>query len=557
MDHTPPAHSREQYQWLNADSRKFLSRGYLKDGQTPEERITEIGDCAERILKIGNFSKKFQSYMSAGYISLSTPVWMNFGNARGLPISCFNSYIGDSVEDFLTKQAEVGMMTKFGGGTSGFFGAVRERGAPISTGGVAEGPVRAMELFDGVTNIVSQGSARRGSFAAYLPIDHPDFYEFMKIRGEGATIQDMSIGVTVPPSWMQSMIDGDKEKRKRWAAVIRKRSESGYPYIHFDDNVNDGRPQVYKDKDMWIHSSNLCAEIALPSSKDESFVCCLSSINLLYWDEIKETDVVETMVAFLDAVMSEFINKTKNTAHMSAAHAFAKNHRALGLGVLGYHDYLQSKNIAWESMEAGYTNIDIFSEIRSRADAATCAIAKFYGEPPLLKGYGRRNTTTLAIAPTTSSSFILGQVSPSIEPLASNYFVKNLAKGKFTYKNKSLVNLLQSKGHNTKEVWQSILSHGGSVQHLEMLSADEKAVYKTFGEISQKSIIIHAAQRQKYVDQGQSLNVMIPANTPLKSINELLIFAWESGIKSMYYQRSTNPAQELARSLMNCTNCES
>lgn len=246
------------YYWLNEDSRKFLSRGYLKNGQSAEERILEIANAAAKILDDESFAQKFERYMAAGYISLSTPVWMNFGNERGLPISCFNSYVGDSIESFLTKQAEVGTMTKVGGGTSGYFGDIRPRGAPISTGGVAEGPVRAMELFDTVTNIVSQGSARRGSFAAYLPIDHDSFYEFMNIRSEGNTIQDMSIGVTVPPGWMQSMIDGDKEKRKRWATVIRKRSESGYPYIWFDDNANENKPQVYKDKNMRILSSNLC-----------------------------------------------------------------------------------------------------------------------------------------------------------------------------------------------------------------------------------------------------------------------------------------------------------
>lgn len=306
--------------------------------------------------------------------------------------------------------------------------------------------------------------------------------------------------------------------------------------------------------DIVVHN---CSEISLPSSETESFVCCLSSINLQHWDAMRETDVVETMVAFLDAVMSEFITKTTGMRHMEAAHEFAKNHRALGLGVLGYHDYLQGKNLAWESMEAGYANIDIFSEIRKRADAASEALAARLGEPPVLVGYGRRNTTTLAIAPTTSSAFILGQASPSIEPLASNYFVKNLAKGKFTYKNKALEKLLKEKGYNTKETWKSILDYGGSVQHLDFLTDHEKAVYKTFGEISQKSVIIHAAQRQKYIDQGQSLNLMIPANTPPKPINALLIFAWENGIKGLYYQRSSNPAQELARNILTCSNCES
>jgi ribonucleoside-diphosphate reductase alpha chain len=413
-----------------------------------------------------------------------------------------------------------------------------------------------MELFDTVTSIVSQGSARRGHFAAYLPIDHDDFDEFIKIRSEGNTIQEMSIGVCVSDEWMQSMVEGDKEKRRRWSAVIKKRSETGYPYVFFTDNANNQKPQVYKDKDYKINSSNMCTEIFLPSTREESFVCCLSSLNLLWWDEIKDTDAVETLIMFLDAVMSEFIEKTADIRLMEAAHRFAKNHRALGMGVLGYHNYLQSKMIAWESMDAHFENIEIFSKIRERADKATEELAQMFGEPEVLKGYGRRNTTTLAVAPTTSSSFILGQVSPSIEPLNSNYFVKNLAKGKFTYKNPHLIELLKSKDKNTKDVWKDILAHGGSVQHLDFLTQEEKDVFKTFAEISQREIVVHAAQRGQYLDQGQSLNLMIPAGTKPKEINQLMIFAWEQGIKSLYYSRSSNPSQDLARSIMNCKSCE-
>lgn len=548
--------TREKYYWLNEDSIKFLEQGYLREGQSPFERIQEIANTAQKILGIDGFADKFIDYMSRGFYSLSTPVWMNFGNERGNPISCFNSHIGDSVEDFLIKQAEVGMMTKVGGGTSGYFGDIRPRGSKISTGGVAEGSIRCMELFDNVAKIISQGSARRGSFAAYLPIDHGDFDELMKIRSEGHSIQEMSIGVTIPEGWMQSMIDGDKEKRRRWASVIKKRSETGYPYVFFTDNANNQAPQVYKDKKYKINASNLCSEIFLPSTKDESFVCCLSSLNLLWWDEIEKTDAVETMVMFLDAVMTEFIEKTKGNRLMEAAHNFAKNHRALGMGVLGYHSYLQSKMIAWESMDAHFENIDIFHKIRLRADEATKELATMFGEPEVLKGYGRRNTTTIAIAPTTSSSFILGQVSPSIEPLNSNYFVKNLAKGQFTYRNPKLEELLKSKGKDDKEIWKSILIHGGSVQHLDFLTEHEKDVFKTFAELSQKEVVTHAAQRQPHIDQGQSLNLMIPAGTKPKEINELMIFAWEQGIKSLYYQRSSNPSQELSRSIMTCKSCE-
>ena len=547
---------KKRIYWLNRDSRKFLERGYLLEGESPEQRIRDIAEHAEKILKIKGYADKFENYMHRGFFSLSSPVWSNFGRDRGLPISCFGSYVPDTMPGILEKTAEVGIMTAQGGGTSGYFGDVRGRGTQISTGGQSTGAVHFMELYDRLMNVVSQGNVRRGSFAAYLPVDHPDIEEFLKIRGEGNDIQDLSIGVCVSNEWMESMLAGDKEKRTIWGLVIKKRFETGYPYIFFSDNVNDQAPKVYKDKGEKIHASNLCSEIMLPSNPAESFVCCLSSLNLLRWDKMVDTDAVETLVYFLDAVISEFIDKTEGMQFMQAPRRFALNHRALGVGVLGWHSYLQKNMVAFESMEAKMANGTIWSTIRERADKASVELADMFGEAPILEGYGRRNTTTLAVAPTTSSSFILGQVSPSIEPLNSNYFVKDLAKGKFTFKNPQLRKLLTRKKQNTDEVWRSILVHGGSVQHLDFLDQEEKDVYKTFGEISQKEIIIQASIRQKYIDQGQSLNIMIPPMTKPKEVNELMIFAWEQGIKSLYYQRSANPAQELARSILNCSTCE-
>lgn len=546
----------KKYYWLNKDSRKFLSRGYLLDNQTPEDRLIEISLAAEKILGIEGFAKKFEEYLAAGYYSLSTPIWLNFGNKRGLPISCFNSHISDSIESFLIKQAEVGYMTKCGGGTSGYFGDIRPRGSKISTGGEAEGPVRTMELFQNVTNVVSQGSARRGHFAAYLPIDHPDIEEFLQIRSTGHTIQDMSIGVCISDDFMRKVVSRDKAACSIWGKVLKKRRETGYPYLFFTDNANKNKPQVYIDKGYHINSSNMCNEINLPSSAEESFVCNLSSMNMLHYDLWKNTDAVKTLIYFLDAVMTEFITKTENMVLMKAPRRFAINHRALGLGVLGWHSLLQSKLIAFESFEAKRLNTEIWKNIRTECDAATQELAELYGEPELLKGYGRRNTTTIAVAPTTSSSFILGQVSPSIEPLNSNYFIKDLAKGSFSFINPFLKKLLKEKEQDTDEVWKSILVHGGSVLHLEFLNQEEKNVFKTFGEISQKEIIIQAAQRQKHIDQGQSLNIMIPPETLVKDINTLIIFAWEQGIKGMYYQRSSSPSQQLARNILTCTSCE-
>ena len=545
--------------WLNKDSRKFLERGYLIEDETAEQRIRGIAESAEKYLNVKGFADKFEDYMHRGFYSLASPIWSNFGRKRGLPISCFGSYICDTLECIMHKVAEVGVMTAGGGGTSAYFGALRGRGVPISSGGESTGSVHFMELYNKLMNVVSQGNVRRGSFAAYLPIDHPDIEEFLKIRSEGNEIQDLSIGVCVTDEWMKKMLDGDKEARSIWGLVIKKRFESGYPYIFFSDNANKQAPAIYQEKNLKINNSNLCSEIMLSNGEDESFVCDLSSLNLERWEEWKDTDAVETLVSFLDAVMSEFIEKTEGVKFMEAPRKFAISQRALGVGVLGWHSLLQSKMIGFESMEAKMLNNQIWKTIRDRADLATKELARHFGEAPIYKDSEdkRRNTTTLAVAPTTSSSFILGQVSPSIEPLNSNYFVKDLAKGKFTFKNPYLKKLLKEKHKDDDETWKSVLVKGGSVQHLEFLTQEEKDVFKTFGEISQKEIIIQAAQRQKHIDQGQSLNIMIPPNTKPKEVNELMIFAWEQGIKSLYYQRSANPAQELARSILTCKSCES
>jgi len=542
--------------WLNDDSRKFLERGYLLPGETPEQRIIDIAQKAQEYLGIEGWADKFIDYMHKGFYSLSSPIWSNFGRERGLPISCFGSYIPDDMEKILGKIAEVGTMSKVGGGTSAYFGDVRPRGAEISTGGTSTGVHHQLTVFDALTNYISQSNVRRGSFAAYLPIDHDDIEEFLGIRGEGNAIQDLSIGVTVSSEWMESMVAGDKQKRSIWGKVIKKRYESGYPYIFFSDNANDNAPQVYKDKGKRIHASNLCTEIFLSAEEDESFVCDLSSLNLAKWKEIAETDAIETLTYFLDAVMTEFINKTRGVKNMESPHKFAMTQRALGIGVLGWHSYLQQESIAFESMEAKLQNSLIFKTIQERTTAASKEMAIEYGVPSLMEGYGLRNSCLVAIAPTTSSSFILGQISPSIEPLNSNYFTKDLAKGKFTYKNPELTKVLISYDKNDTITWRSILQKGGSVQHLKFLTDHEKEVFKNFGEITQKEVLIQAAQRQPYIDQGQSINLQVPPKTPPKEVNALLVWAWENGIKSLYYQRSANPAQELARSINECSTCE-
>jgi ribonucleoside-diphosphate reductase alpha chain len=548
---------RPPFYWLNEESRRFLSRDYLLPGVSPEWRIHQIADHAETILGIEGFGDKFYDYMARGWYSLATPVWTNFGLHRGLPISCYGSYIEDDSASILFTASEVGMMTKLGGGTSAYFGKLRPRGAPIRDNGYSNGSFSFAKLFDRMIEVFSQGSTRRGQCAAYIDIEHPDIEEWLWIQREGCDIQLLYWGVCVGNDWLQQMKDGDAEKRRLWAKVLQARSEVGIPYIFFKDNANNSAPEVYKQLGKRIYASNLCTEIMLPASADESFVCCLSSLNLLHYDEWKDTDAVETMVFFLDAVMEDFIRRVEGIPFMQRAYNFAVRHRALGLGVLGWHSLLQSKRIPIESMDAYRLNVEVFRTIRDRAYDASMDLARRFGEPEYLKGTGRRNATLLAIAPTKSSSFILGQVSPSIEPFMSNYHVKDLAKVKTTFKNPYLQQVLRERSKDTDEVWQSIAAHDGSVQHLDFLSDEERDTFKTFSEISQMTLVQQAAQRQAFIDQGQSLNLMIHPETPVRDINLLVLRAAELGIKSLYYQYSVNAAQEFNRELLlSCRVCE-
>lgn len=925
--------NRPAFAWLNEDSKQFLQNGYLLEGTNAIERIRYISEYAEKKLGIEGYADKFFNYMGKGWYSLSSPIWANFGLDRGLPISCFGSYIPDSIEGILDTHAEVGVMSKHGGGTSAYFGDIRPRGTAITNNGKSDGSFTFAKLYDTVIDVISQGTSRKGQFAGYIDIDHGDIEEWLDTHTEGNPIQLMYYGVCISRKWLDEMKAGDSYKRQIWAKLLQRKTETGIPYLFFKDNANLGRPDVYKDKNLVIRNSNLCftgdtvvavadgrngvtieqlakesqgkvkfpvysssprtsgkhkgrkgggtvtltdwnnpeiknavafktgtrnvvnvvlsngdvfrctpnhqlatidgrwveakdsigeelesffsyvpekgskhrninsidnakskqhlkiwefyngvisdktsidhidpvrdfnddrlenlqaltleehfeksrveklgsnnpihrvkdvdlylkrksqaslgknnptfsgysnldlielgrnlfeehgffsrklylslrdkgldvpitfsqyrfngdfnlyskyvcgeleyngefddveklpivrnyktkdelrkeyindffynldgldlsrkglivvdvidngevedvydltvednhnfyiltsseddryenaqgvlvhncSEIFLPVSEDESFVCCLSSMNLLYFDEWKDTDAPEVLTYFLDVVMTEFIEKGKQIKHFDRAVKFAERHRALGLGVLGWHSYLQSKMIAFDSFEAMEENKKVFKLLQEKTLKASKELAERYGEPELLKGYGRRNTTLMAIAPTKSSSAILGQVSPSVEPFKSNYYVKDLAKLLTVYKNPFLVELLESKGLNTDEIWESILVRNGSVQHLSQLTKHEKDVFKTFEEISQLAIIQQAAQRQRYIDQGQSINLSIHPDTPAKDLNNLYLTAEELGIKSIYYQFSQSAAQAFNRDLMTCSSCE-
>ena len=555
-----------EVRWLNEYSKAFLEKDYLMPGQTVQNRLQVVGDAAEKILRdncknqedcdyLNGFSQKVQDYIAKGWISLSTPMWANFGTNRGLPISCFGSSVGDSVESILDTVAEIGTMCKYGGGTSGYFGGVRSRGSVISGGGVSNGTKPFLELYQTAANVINQGNIRRGYFAAYIDIFHGDIEEWLGIRGEGDPIQHITWGVSVPTWWLNQMRDGDPAKRKIWAKVIQKRFETGLPYIYYTDNANNGEstPECYKGKGL-LKASQMCTEIMLPSNLTNSFVCDLGSLNDLYFDEWENTDCVETLTFLLDAAMTEFIIKAGKIKHLEKAVKFAQEHRALGIGRLGYHSLLQSKMIPFESLKARYLNVGIQKAIQKQSLEASQTLAEMYGECEFTKGLGRRNTTTQAIAPTTSSAFIM-QVSQSIEPWSSNYFIKDLAKGKFIVKNTYLEKLLSDKGQNTEEVWSSIKANHGSVLHLDFLTNDEKYVFKTAKEISQDEVIVQAAQRQKYIDQGQSLNLFVSADKTAKDVNNLMLKAHDMGIKSLYYQHNSSAVANLTKELT-CVSCE-
>lgn len=553
-----------RYWWINDESLAVLNRGYLLNGETVEGAVDRITTAAAKRLNNMELQPIFKEMVERGWMSLSSPIWANMGTERGLPISCFGVSIPDNIEGITHKIGEVIMQTKIGGGTSGYFGELRGRGAAITDNGKSSGAVSFMKMFDTTMDVVSQGSTRRGSFAAYLDIDHPDVEEFLQIKDIGNPIQNLFFSVCVPDYWMQEMIDGDMEKRKLWARILESRQQKGLPYVFFTDNNNKNKSQIYKDLDLKITHSNLCCEISLPDSTDESFVCCLSSMNLELYDEWKDTNAVYYAIYFLDAVMSEFIDKTEDNYYLKNSHNFAKRHRALGLGVLGYHSYFQKHNISFNAPETKVITQEIFGYLRREALRATKALSKIYGPAPIyneIENYPehkkQRNTTVMAIAPTTSSSSILGQVSPGIEPYSSNYYKVGLAKGNFIRKNKYLTALLESKGKNTEEVWRQIMLAQGSVQGLDFLTPQEKEVFKTFRELSQRHILVLAQLRQKYIDQGQSLNINIPAEVPVKEVNAMMIDAWKWGIKGLYYQRSSSVAKELLTNIITCSSCES
>lgn len=553
----------EAPEWMRDEGFRTLNGGYLLPGETPRDMYRRVAKaCAVHYQDAEKWEEKFFSAMWKGWLCPASPVLSNMGSNRGLPISCNTIHVGDSVESIFHKNFELAMLSKNGAGVGIYLGDVRGRGAPIKGNGVSEGVIPWAKVYDTTTLSVSQGSTRRGASAIYLPIEHIDIEEFLRIRRPTGDVNrqclNINQGVCISDEWMQSAIDGDPEKRLLWQEILKTRAETGEPYLLFTDNANKGNPECYTKRGLSVKSSNICTEIMLHTDPDHSFVCCLSSLNLLRWDEWKDTDLPQIAVRFLDAVLSEYINRTEGVVGLEASRASAIKGRAIGIGVLGWHSLLQSRMIPFDSFDAMQLNAEVFRTIRNNAEEETKVLAEELGEPEWCQGDNRRNTHLIAIAPTVSNSSISGGYSAGVEPLAANSFAVKSSKGTFIRKNTILEALLEKTGRNIPEVWRAIDEAKGSVQGLSFLSDEEKEVFLTAREINQHALVKQAAQRQRWVDQGQSVNLFFGENSDEKYIHEVHVAAWETGLKSLYYLRTEGVIRgDLAsRSKDECKACE-
>jgi len=572
--------NRDAFSWITDTTRNFMSKGYLEKGELPESRSFDIVQAYyDRMIKMKypedtarHNASTLLAGLEQGHVSFATPIWVSYGNTKGLSVSCFGSDLGhESMEDIMYTVSEIAMLTKFGGGTSVNLSKVRPRGTPISVGGTADGAAHFADLFNSAMKIARQGEARRGYCAAYLDAYHDDIEEFLELGTDSSSIQNITTGASITDKFFEQAFKGSDREQNVLTKIAKTRTDIGYPYVFMKDNANRQKPQVYKDLDLEIEMSNLCSEIMLPNGVDETFVCVLSSLNLVYYDEWKDTDLVQVMISFLDTVVDESIEKIETLMSrrgneykelinelyknqdlkpsdnvedmfLSRVKRFLERHSSLGLGTMGLHHLYQSKMLPFESAEAAKLNNVIFNNIRQKADQSTEDLADMLGEPEILKGYGKRNTTLLAIAPTKSSASIMGMVSESIQPELSNYYLADLAKDTIVVKNPYLEALLEELGENTSETWDKILETD-SVSGLDFLTDHQKAVFKTFGEISPRAIIDQGSVRQTYIDQGQSLNLIFHPEAPAHEIMKWMFYAWKMGIKALYYQKGISPAQ--------------
>jgi ribonucleoside-diphosphate reductase alpha chain len=539
-----------------------ISKGYLLPGETPRKAYRRVAHSVAMRLNRPDLENKFFKYIWNGWIGLASPVLSNTGTDRGLPISCFGIDTPDSIRGIGLTNAELMRLTSYGGGVGISLSRIRPRGTEIRGNGKSEGVVPWAKIYDSTIIATNQGSVRRGAASVNLNINHLDIDEFLQIRRPKGDPNRQCLNlhqcVVVDDAFMRRLNDRDPEAMKLWLEILKSRVETGEPYIMFKDNINKSNPLAYLMNNLDVSMTNICTEITLHTDEEHSFICCLSSLNLAKYDEWKNTDVVETAIYFLDGVMEEFIEKTNGKDSMIRSHRHAKKGRALGLGVMGWHTFLQQKGLPFNAIASTAWTHTIFSDIKNKAEAASRKLAVEYGEPLWCKGTGMRNTHLLAIAPTVSNSRI-NNCSAGIEPQPANVYVFNGAKGTFIVKNPELEKVLIEKGYNTEKVWDQILADNGSVQNLshEILTEEEKEVFLTFPEINQLALVQQAAIRQKYIDQTQSLNLSFAPTDSPKWINQVHIEAWKLGVKTLYYLRTDSVIKgDLGSRTVDCISCD-
>jgi ribonucleoside-diphosphate reductase alpha chain len=575
--------------WANTEIYvKTISKGYLLPDEKPKDAYWRVSTAVARRLNKPQLASKFFDYIWKGWLNLASPVLSNTGTDRGLPISCFGIDVGDSIQEIGHKNLEMMLLAKHGGGVGIGVNMIRPAGSNITQNGTSDGVVPFCKIYDSTILATNQGAVRRGAASVNLNIEHDDFDEWIEIREPKGDVNRQCMNlhqcVVVGNKFMRKLEDGESEARRRWGKLLQKRKATGEPYIMFKGNVNNANPPMYKDNGLKVFMTNICSEIVLHTDENHSFVCCLSSLNLAKYDEWKDTDLIYTATWFLDGVLSEFIQKAKNMRGFENSVRSAEKGRALGLGVLGWHTYLQRKGISFEGLPSQFETRKIFSQIKIESERASRDMATELGEPLWCKDSGFRNTHLRAIAPTVSNSKLSGNVSAGIEPWPSNVFTEQTAKGTFIRKNLELEKVLRKVGINKKSTWDKILEDGGSVQDIKELddwgyvdgkllkrkdipqeSFDKdqvfwvKDVFKTFKEINQLELIRQAGVRQQYIDQSVSLNLAFPSEASPKWINQVTLEAWKQGIKTLYYMRTESVLRGdiAARALdPDCVSCD-
>jgi ribonucleoside-diphosphate reductase alpha chain len=568
--------------------RKTIVGGYLLPWESPKDAYMRVASTVAKRLYKPELTDKFFDYIWRGWLNLASPVLSNTGTDRGLPISCFGIDVGDSIQEIGAKNLEMMILAKHGGGVGVGLNMIRPAGSKITNNGTSDGVVPFCKIYDSTILATSQGSVRRGAASVNLNIDHEDFEQWLEIREPKGDVNRQSLNLhqcaVIGDKFMRRLVEGDEVARRKWGKLLQKRKATGEPYILFKGNTNKANPQAYKTNGLKVHMTNICSEIALHTDETHSFVCCLSSVNLAKYDEWKDTDLIYHATWFLDGVLEEFIQKAKGMKGFENSVRSAEKGRALGLGVLGWHTYLQQRGIPFEGMRAQFETRKIFSQLKIESERASRDLAKIYGEPLWCRDTGMRNTHLRAIAPTVSNSKLSGNVSPGIEPWAANLFTEQSAKGTFIRKNPVLENILDKIGINTKETWDKILEDKGSVQGIDELDNwifldgkiarknDEiervmhlmgfdnvKDVFKTFKEINQLELVNQAGIRQQYVDQSVSLNLAFPSEASPKWINQVHLDAWKKGVKTLYYMRTESVLRgDIAAKAMDpdCLSCD-